>query len=72
MEKSRVELKVEGMTCPACVRSVRKKLSGVAGVESAQVDLGAAKATVEYDVARAEIGDLIGAVDSIGYHASPL
>jgi copper chaperone CopZ len=70
MAKSQVELKVEGMTCQGCVRSVEKKLSGVAGVESAKVDLGAAKATVEYDDARAQVGDLIGAVDSIGFHAS--
>ena len=72
MAKSKIELKVEGMTCQGCVRSVEKKLSGVAGVETARVDLGAAKATVEYDDARAKVGDLIGAVDSIGFHASQL
>ena len=72
MGKSKVVLNVEGMTCQGCVRSVEKKLSGVDGVETAKVDLGAAKATVEYDDARAKIGDLIGAVDSIGFHASQL
>jgi copper chaperone len=72
MAKSTVELKVEGMTCQGCVRSVEKKLTGVAGVASAKVDLGAAKATVEFDDARANVGEMIGAVDSIGFHASKL
>ena len=43
---SSVEIKVEGMTCQGCVRSVEKKLSGLAGVSGAQVDLAAGKATV--------------------------
>jgi len=67
---SRVEIKVEGMTCQGCVRSVTRKLSGVAGVASAAVDLAAGKATVEYDESRAKVEDLIGAVEQIGFHAS--
>jgi copper chaperone CopZ len=67
---STVELKVEGMTCQGCVRGVTKKLSGVAGVASAVVDLEAAKATVQYDDSLAKVDDLIGAVEQIGFHAA--
>jgi len=67
---SHVELKVDGMTCQGCVRSVTKKLSGVAGVSSAAVDLAAGKATVEYDASSAKVEDLIAAVEQIGFHAS--
>ena len=70
MAQTRVELKVEGMTCQGCVRSVEKKLSGVAGVESAQVDLAAGKALVVFDDAKVQPGQLIGAVEQIGFHAS--
>jgi copper ion binding protein len=70
MAKSNIELKVEGMTCSGCVRSVEKKLSTVAGVESARVDLGAGKATVEYDDSRAQVDQMIAAVEQIGYRAS--
>ncbi len=69
---SSVELKVEGMTCQGCVRSVTKKLSGVAGVASAAVDLAAGKATVRYDESRVKVEDLISAVDQIGFHAARL
>jgi copper ion binding protein len=70
MAKSRIELTVEGMTCGGCVRSIEKKLSKVEGVEAAHVDLGTGKAIVEYDDSRAQIDQLIAAVEQIGYHAS--
>lgn len=66
---SRIDLKVDGMTCGGCVRSVEKKLSTVAGVASAAVDLAAGKATVQYDDSRAKAEDLIAAVEQIGFHA---
>lgn len=67
---SHVELKVDGMTCQGCVRSVTKKLSGVAGVSSVAVDLAAGNATVQYDDAAAKTDDLIAAVEQIGFHAT--
>ena len=70
MATSTIELKVEGMTCDACVRSVERKLLKVVGVESARVNLGAGKATVEYDDSQARADQFIAAVEQIGYHAS--
>ena len=66
---SSVELKVDGMTCQGCVRSVTKKLSGVAGVSSAAVDLAAGRATVRFDASSVKVEDLIAAVEQIGFHA---
>lgn len=70
MAISTLELKVEGMSCEACVRSIERKLSKVAGVESARVDLEEGKATVEFDDSRAKAEQLIGAVEQIGFHAT--
>jgi copper ion binding protein len=67
MAKSNVELQVEGMTCQGCVRSIEMKLSKVPGVESAHVNLSEGKATVEYDDSRANVDQLIGAVEQIGF-----
>lgn len=58
------------MTCQGCVRSVTKKLSGVAGVSGVAVDLAAGKATVGYDDSASKVQDLIAAVEQIGFHAS--
>jgi copper chaperone CopZ len=72
MAKSNIELQVTGMTCQGCVRSIEMKLSKVLGVESARVDLAAGKAAVQYDDSRANIDQLIGAVEQIGFHAVKL
>jgi Cu+-exporting ATPase len=69
METS-VELKVDGMTCDACARSVSRKLSSVDGVSFASVNLAAGKATVRSDDSRASVDDLIAALKQIGYHAA--
>lgn len=72
MAKSKAELKIGGMTCQGCVRSVETRLSKVAGVESAHVDLAAGSATVEYDDSRVDVGKLIAAVQQIGFEAAKL
>jgi copper chaperone CopZ len=69
MAKSKAELKIGGMTCQGCVRGVELKLSKVPGVESAHVDLGAGRATVEYDDTQADVSKLVAAVQQIGYEA---
>jgi Cu+-exporting ATPase len=66
----RAQLKVDGMTCPACVRAVTRKLAGLQGVSKVAVDLAAGKATMELDDARVKVEDLIAAVDQLGYHAA--
>jgi copper chaperone len=70
MAKAKIEMQVGGMTCPGCVRSIEKKLSGINGVEYAHVNLGAGVATVEFDDARTDPEALLAAVEQIGFAAS--
>ena len=65
-------MKVDGMTCQGCVRSVEKKLLGVPGVIGVMVDLPGGKATVQYDESRAQVEEMVAAVKQIGFEASPL
>lgn len=69
MTRATAHLRVDGMTCAACVRAIERKLARVDGVSSARVNLGTGRATIEYDDARAQTDQLIGAVEQIGYHA---
>jgi copper chaperone len=64
-----VELKVEGMDCEGCVKSVTRMLSGVPGVSKVDVSLQQAKATVSYDPAKSGPADLKRAVERAGYKA---
>jgi copper chaperone len=47
MEK--IELKVEGMTCGGCVKSIQNALTGRKGVNNAVADLEAGTVAIEFD-----------------------
>lgn len=61
-----VTLKISGMTCGGCVRSVENALKRVKGVQSAQVDLKTGVARVEGDMGAT---DLVAAAEAAGFGA---
>jgi copper chaperone len=64
-----VELRVEGMDCEGCVKSVTRMLSGVPGVTAVDVSLTLARAKVTYDPAKAGVPEMKKAVQRAGYKA---
>jgi len=64
-----VELKVEGMDCEGCVKSVTRMLGGVPGVHKVEVSLEQGRAKVSYDPAKAGLEQLRRAVERAGYKA---
>jgi Cu+-exporting ATPase len=67
-----LRLRIDGMTCAACVNRVEKALARVPGVEDARVNLAAERAEVVADPARVTVAVLAAAVERIGYGASPV
>lgn len=65
-----VKIKVAGMTCQGCVRSVTNLLMRLPGVVTAQVSLENALADVEFDASKTEVAQLRAAIDAAGYTAS--
>jgi copper chaperone len=63
-------LKVGGMTCQGCARSVTRVLQGLEGVASAEVSLDAAQAKVTFDPARIDLARLKAAIEQAGYEAA--
>ena len=61
---------VTGMTCAACQANVTKCVTKLEGVEEVNVSLLANQMTVSYDESRVNPGDIIQAVEKIGYGAS--
>jgi copper chaperone len=59
------KLKIEGMHCGHCAALVKKSLSIVEGVSTADVEVGTA--TVEYDENRTDREKLEKAVTRFGY-----
>jgi copper chaperone CopZ len=61
------ELKVEGMDCEGCVKSVTRMLSAVPGVQNVDVSLAEARANVTYDPTKTSVPDMKKAVERAGY-----
>jgi copper chaperone len=62
-------LKVSGMTCGGCVKSVANVLRSVAGVVTAEVSLERGEARVSFDPAKASLSQLKEAIEDAGYQA---
>jgi copper chaperone len=66
-----IVLKVQGMSCDACVRHVTRALEGMRGVSQVDVSLKQASATVEYEPAKVDVQALQAAIRDAGYAAAP-
>ncbi|WP_373844408.1 heavy metal translocating P-type ATPase [Clostridium sp.] len=62
-------LKIEGMSCAACVRAVEKAVKKVDGVESAGVNFATEKLTVSFDQSKTTLSEIKTAVEKAGYKA---
>ena len=60
-----ITLHVNGMTCGHCVAAVQRALTGVTGVENAEVKIGSA--TVRFDPGTASLEQITDAVEDEGY-----
>ncbi|MHB1168393.1 MAG: heavy metal translocating P-type ATPase [Longimicrobiales bacterium] len=58
-----------GMTCAACASRIQKKVSKGAGVKDVAVNFGTERATVTYDPASSNAGDIVTLVRDAGYDA---
>lgn len=67
MDKERIALAIEGMTCEHCVRAVRGRLERMRGVDVEQVAIGSA--TVRVDPGTTSVADLQDAISDEGYTA---
>jgi Cu+-exporting ATPase len=62
-------LKIEGMTCAACVKAVERACKRVEGVTEANVNLATEKLTVSFEASKTRIADIKKAIEKAGYKA---
>jgi Cu+-exporting ATPase len=67
---SKAVLKIGGMTCTACARSVEKALQAIEGVDEVSVNFPAQKAYVTFNDGVTGTDALLKAVESAGYTAT--
>jgi copper chaperone len=63
------EIRIDGMSCEGCVKSVTRTLQNVPGVQAVDVFLAEGKAKVTFDPGRTRIAELKGAIERAGYEA---
>ncbi len=66
---SSVELKVLGMSCMGCVKSVKGVLEGIDGVKSVEIDLKSGQTIIECEKP-VEISVLKQAIDDAGFEVA--
>ena len=69
LERKRVELSIEGMTCASCASRVESRLNRLDGVD-ASVNYATENATVRYDASLVVPEQLLEAVQAAGYRAA--
>ncbi|MGV8980669.1 heavy metal translocating P-type ATPase [Clostridium sp.] len=60
-------LKIEGMTCAACAKTIERVSKKLPGVEEASVNFATEKLNVNYDDALIKLEDIQSAVEKAGY-----
>ncbi|CDQ19930.1 heavy metal translocating P-type ATPase [Halobacillus karajensis] len=69
VQKERVELDIQGMTCSACSTRIQKALNKTEGVNEASINLATEAGVVEYDPDQLSVDDILRKVEKLGYHA---
>jgi copper chaperone CopZ len=63
-------IKIEGMHCHRCEKSIQKLLAAQPGVAEVEVDFASGQASVLYDDQRITVGKLLDAVTNAGYRVT--
>lgn len=65
-----IMLKVEGMHCSGCVKTVTRILDTLEGVSSVDVSLENASAQIQFDSSQVSVNKLIDVVENAGFDVS--
>ena len=66
-DTKQLTLPITGMTCANCVATVERNLKKLDGVQGAVVNLSSERATVDFEPAKLQLGDVIARVNRAGY-----
>lgn len=64
-------LKLRGMSCASCAKSIEKAINDVSGVTNCNVNFGIEQATITYNPKKTNLDKIQAAVTEAGYSSSP-
>lgn len=68
-KKDSLQMDIEGMSCATCALRIEKKLSGLDGIDSVNVNLATEKAFINYDKSKLDSETIKNTIEALGYHA---
>ncbi|XP_056122890.1 copper-transporting ATPase 2 [Rhinichthys klamathensis goyatoka] len=72
VEETEVKIRVQGMTCQSCVRSIEERIGSLQGVVAVQVSLSDKEASLRFNPAKVTPEDLRKHIEDMGFDASLL
>ena len=66
-DNQKLELKIDGISCQACVAKIERKLSRTEGVEKALVNISNNMADIEYDEKEIKASEIMKIIEKLGY-----
>ena len=66
-DNKKLELKIDGISCQACVAKIERKLSRTDGVEKALVNISNNMADIEYDEKEIKASAIMKIIEKLGY-----
>ena len=66
-DNKKLELKIDGISCQACVAKIERKLSRTNGVEKALVNISNNMADIEYDEKEIKASEIMKIIEKLGY-----
>ncbi len=66
-----ITLKLRGMSCASCARSIEKAINNVPGVTNSNVNFGIEQATITYNPKKTNLDIIQKAIAEAGYSSSP-
>lgn len=65
-----INLKISGMHCGSCAKIIKMELEDQAGVDNVSVDFDSAKAALQIDLAKTDVGQIKKKIVELGYSAA--
>ena len=66
-DNQKLELKIDGISCQACVAKIERKLSRTDGVEKALVNISNNMADIEYNEKEIKASEIMKIIEKLGY-----
>ena len=63
----KVELKIDGITCQACVAKIERKLSKTEGIKEAVVNISNNMGSISYDENQIKFSEILKIIEKLGY-----